>query len=120
MNNEILNRVKIKFAQGDKELENAKDNLNYFYDGKIRAIARRAAGFYLEGFAIYFNKERYGNSFINHLRGLQNDNTIPLKIKLSSKELTQKMTNDYLSGIDAISHAETIINYCKEEVYKSI
>lgn len=120
MNDEMLNRVKIKFAQCDKELKNANDNLNYFYDGKIRAIARRAAGFSLEGFVIFFNREKYGNSFINHLRGLQNDIAIPLKVKQSSKELTQKMTNDNLSGKEAISFAETIINYCKEEVYKSI
>ncbi len=120
MNDEILNRVKISFAQGDKELENAKNNLNIFFDGKIRAIARRAAGYYLEGFVIFFDKEKYGNSFINHLRGLVNDSAIPQKVKISANSLTQKITNDDLSGNDAIYHAEIIINFCRDKVNKSL
>lgn len=118
MNREILNRVKLHFEQGQRELESAKHNINIFYEGKIRTLARRSAGFYLEGYVNFTNKIYYGNSFMNHLKGLQNDNTIPIEIKNSANALTMKMKNEDLSGPAAIENAEIIINFCREELNK--
>lgn len=118
MNKEILNKVKVNFAQGEREFQNAKQNLNVYYDGKIRTIARRAVGFYVDGYVNFTNKEHYGNSFMNHLRGLENDKTIPTEINNSASALTMKMKNEELTGKEAIKHAEILISFCKEELNK--
>ena len=120
MNKEILNKVKVNFAQGEREFQNAKQNLNVYYDGKIRTIARRAVGFYVDGYVIFTNKKHYGNSFMNHLRGLENDKTIPTEINNSASALTMKMKNEELTGKEAIKHAEILISFCKEELNKFI
>ncbi len=116
MNNDLLNRVKVHFAQGDKELSYAKNNLNKLYEGKIRASSRRAAGFYLDGLGCFSNLYNYGNSFMNHLRALESGDTIPQNVRLASRALITKITNENLSGQDAIENAETIINFCREEL----
>jgi uncharacterized protein (UPF0147 family) len=116
MTNEKLNKAKVSFAQGEKELLNAKANLNQFYDGKIRAIARRASGFYIDGFITLTDREHYGKSFMNHLRGLSKDTSIPKKINNSANELILQIKNEELSGTKAIWHADVIINFCKEKL----
>lgn len=116
MTNERLNKAKISFAQGEKELLNAKANLNQYYDGKIRAIARRASGLYIYGFITLTDREHYGKSFMNHLRGLSNDTSIPKKINNSANALILQIKNEELSGTEAILHAEVIINFCKEKL----
>ena len=118
MNKELLNIVIISFANGDNELQNAKANLNKFYDGKIRAIARRAAGFYIKGFIKFSGKDHYGSSFMNNLRGLSNDKEIPLEVRNSAELLIMKMTNEELTGQQAINQVETIINFCIDEFNK--
>ena len=118
MNKELFNTVKISFANGDKELQNAKNNLEKFYDGKIRAIARRAAGFYIDGFVKLTGKEHYGSSFMNHLRGLSNDNEIPVEIRKPANLLIMKMTDEELTGQQAISQADKIIKFCVDEFNK--
>ena len=118
MNKELFNIIKISFANGDKELQNAKDNINKFYDGKIRAIARRAAGFYIGGFVKLTNKDHYGSSFMNHLRGLSNDNEVPKEIRNSANLLIMKITSEELSGQQSISQVEIIKKYCVDEFNK--
>lgn len=118
MNKEVYNIVKINFANGCKEFQNAETNLNIFYDGKIRAIARRAAGFYIQGFLAFSEKEDYGSSFMNHLRGLSNDIEIPVGIRNAADLLIMKMTNEELTGQKAINQAEIIIQFCKDEFIK--
>jgi uncharacterized protein (UPF0147 family) len=118
MNKELYNIIKISFANGDKELQNAKENINKYYDGKIRAIARRAAGFYIDGFVKLTNKDHYGSSFMNHLRGMNNDHKVPREIRKSANLLIMKMTNDELTGQQAINQAEIIKKYCVDELNK--
>ncbi|MCP5064674.1 MAG: hypothetical protein GY936_19740 [Ignavibacteriae bacterium] len=57
-------------------------------------------------------KDNYGSSFINHLKALQFDSTVPESIKSSAELLTMKVSDNDLSGIDAIRHGK-IITYCK-------
>lgn len=118
MNKEILNIVKISFANGNKELQNAIENLDKFYDGKIRAIARRAAGFYIGGFVKLTGKEHYGSSFMNHLRGLSNDDEVPNNVRNSANLLIMKITSEELSGQKAISQSKIIKKYCVDEFNK--
>ena len=118
MNKELFNIIKISFANGDKELQNAIDNINKFYDGKIRAIARRAAGFYIDGFVKLTNKDKYGSSFMNHLRGLSNDDEVPKEIRNSANLLIMKITSEELNGQQAISQVDIIKKYCVNEFNK--
>ena len=118
MDKELLNKVKINFAYGKKEIELAKNNLGSFYDGKIRAIARRASGFYIEGLIKFHEKTNYGNSFMNHLKAISKDSSIPQDVKNAANFLTMKMTNENLSGTQAVEQAEVIINFCINEFEK--
>jgi hypothetical protein len=118
MNNEIVNKTTILFAQGEKEFLNAKKNINNFYDGKIRTIARRAAGFYLEGYLNFTNRLNYGKSFINHLKAIEKDEAIPLIIREAANNLIAKVGKNELSGIESLQFSEKIINYCISEFNK--
>ncbi len=113
MNNELRNKAIVLFAQGEKELQNAHRHLGKSIDGKVRAIVRRAAGYFIDGLLTLNPKENYGSSFINHLKALQFDSSVPDSVRKSSAILTMKVSDEDLSGSDAIRHGEIIINYCK-------
>ncbi|MCB9260274.1 MAG: hypothetical protein H6612_13085 [Ignavibacteriales bacterium] len=118
MNKDILNKTNILFAQGEKEFLKAKQNINKFYDGKIRTLARRACGFYLDGFLTFSNKDNYGKSFINHLKAIVNDDSVPNSVRDAANNLSIKVNNDELSGNAALNYSETIINFCLKEFTK--
>ncbi len=116
MNKDNINRAKIFFAQGEREINNAKSKLNDNNDGKVRTLARRAAGFYIDGLLALKPRNNYGNSFINHLKALRNDLDVPENIREAANKLTTKVGVDDLSGHDSIIFAEIIIDYCKLNV----
>jgi len=118
VNNEIRNKALVIFAQGEKELQNAHKHLGKSIDGKVRAIVRRAAGFYIDGLLTLSPRDNYGSSFINHLKALQFDSTVPEDIRNSAEVLTLKVGDEDLSGIDAIRHGESIIDYCKISLHQ--
>jgi HEPN domain-containing protein len=114
MNKDKLNRAKIFFAQGEREIANAKNKLNDSNDGKVRTLARRAAGFYIDGLLEIKPRDHYGSSFINHLKALQNDHEVPINVREAANKLTNKVGVDDLTGVDSIMFAEIIIDYCKQ------
>lgn len=114
MNKENINKAKILFAQGDREIQRAKELLNDNNDGKVRTLARRAAGFYIDGLLVIEPRIHYGNSFINHLKAIQNDDSIPTNIITAANKLTSKTGVKDLTGVDSIMYAELIIDYCKQ------
>lgn len=113
MNKDNLNRSKVFFAQGEREINNARNKLDDNNDGKVRTLARRAAGFYIDGFLELNPKSNYGHSFINHLKAIQNDDDIPINIREAANKLTSKVGVEDLSGTDSIQYAQIIIDYCK-------
>ena len=84
MNKELKNKAIVLFAQGEKELQNAHKHLGKSIDGKVRAIVRRAAGYFIDGLLTLNPKDNYGSSFINHLKALQYDDTVPENIRKSA------------------------------------
>ncbi len=109
------NKMKVMFAQGERELSSVQPHLAEGNHGKVRTICRRAAGFYLGGLLEIIPKANYGNSFMNNLRGLQRDTEVPEQIRLSAEKLVVHTNSEQISGEEAVKCAEMIINYCKEK-----
>jgi len=112
---ENINKMKILFAQGEKEMESAMRILAEGNEGKVRTLCRRAAGFYLQGFLEVFPKSHYGKSFMNNLRALENDSENPESVRFSAGKLIVHTNKLQISGKEAIKYATIIIDYCKEK-----
>lgn len=115
MNNELVNKTKVLFAQGDVEISRAEKFIKDNFDGKVRTCSRRAAGFYIDGLLNIKPGKSYGRSFMTHLKALSLDNSIPDDIKKSAEILIERISVREISGIIALENAKNIINYCKDE-----
>lgn len=115
MTTENRNKMKILFAQGEKEMESAMRTLTEGNEGKVRTICRRAAGFYLQGLLEVFPKSNYGSSFMNNLRALENDSGNPESVRYSAGKLITHTNKIQINGKEAVECANAIINYCKEK-----
>ena len=112
---ENINKIKILFAQGKKEMESAVRILVEGNEGKVRTLCRRAAGFYLQGLLEVFPKTNYGNSFMNNLRALENDLQNPESVRFSAGKLIVHTNKLQINGKEAVEYASIIIDYCKEK-----
>jgi len=113
--NDKINKMKVMFAQGERELASVEPHLSEGNHGKVRTICRRAAGFYLGGLLEVFPKKNYGMSFMNNLRGLQNDADVPDSVRQNAEKLITHTNNFQLNGKEAVECAIIIIEYCKEK-----
>lgn len=118
MNNEILNKIKLLIANGNFELEKANDSIKIGFDGKARTCARRAAGFFIQAFLTLNEKENYGKSFMNNLKSLKDDSSMPTSIRNSASLLSEHISDFELSGEKAILEANNIIDFIKKEYLK--
>ena len=115
MTTENINKMKILFAQGEKEMESAMRTLTEGNEGKVRTLCRRAAGFYLQGLLEVFPKSNYGNSFMNNLRALENDSENSESVRFSAGKLIVHTNKLQINGKEAVEYASIIIDYCKEK-----
>jgi len=109
-----LNKVKVLTAQGDRELEGIKEELQTGNEGKVRTLARRAAGFYLSAYNELTGCGLFGLSFINNLRILSREESFPEEIRNSAYTLIQKITQTEITAEQAYSDAMNIINYIRK------
>jgi len=115
MNNELANKAKVLFAQGDVEIFRAEKFMKNNFDGKVRTCSRRAAGFYIDGLLSIKPNESYGRSFMTHLKALSLDNSIPGYIKKSAEILLERIAVREINGNTALENAKNIIEFCKNE-----
>ncbi len=116
MNNLTLAKARISVANGDLDLSRAYDALKEGNIGKVRTAARRAAGYYLEAVNLLEPNELYGTHFMSFLRGIAEDASVPEDVRKCGSDLTQRLSDLNLSGEDALSCANKIIDYCKEKL----
>ena len=113
-----LNKVKVLFAQGDHELEKAKDALKTLNEGKVRTACRRAIGFYIDGLLELEPNDKYGSHFMAHLKGLAYDVNLSPSVRLAAMDLLEKTSAKKISGEKAIENCNIIIQYCKNKTAK--
>ncbi len=116
MNNLNIAKARIAMANGDLDLSRAYDALKEGNIGKVRTSARRAAGYYLDALLLFEPNEYYGTHFMAHLRGVAYDTSIPKELRQCASDLIQRLSDLNLSGEEALSCANKIIDYCKEKL----
>ena len=118
MSKEKANKAKVLIAQGEREFNRIKENIDIGNDGKARTLARRAAGFYISAYAELNETEEYGAHFMAHLRALSNKEEVPAEVKEAAQNLLEKVSDIEITGTEAHNYAGIIINYIKEEIKK--
>ena len=81
--------------------------------GKARVCARRGCGIAIEYWLQHHPEKNWGESAISMLTQLQNDQTIPSEICAAAERLTQKVDQNFETGVDEdpIKDGEMIIEY---------
>lgn len=102
----VYNVAKAELIQG----EHAKEIGNI---GQTRVCVRRACGMAIEHWLQFHPNRNYGASAITMLSKLQEDHTIPKKIRDAAERLTKKVDNNFEIGgeEDPLKDGEMIIEY---------
>ncbi len=118
MNSKILLRYTTAKANCENELFLAKLALEEGNHGKVRTCVRRAIGFLTEIYLLENPNSQYGHSFMNNLRGIIGDLSIPENIRNSAEILITKTSNYEVDGKTALENGEIVIEYFKKILEK--
>jgi hypothetical protein len=97
----------------EAELNRAKGALEEGNTGMARVCARRACGHAISFWLQNNPREDYGESAMNQLKNIQNDEVVPVEIREAVVRLTTKISNRDISPFtdDPIADANIITNY---------
>ncbi len=115
-NKNKLIKVNVLIAQGDNELKRARDEISSGNFGKVRVLARRAAGFYLTALNEMFPELRLGSNFIAQIRKISLLKDLGETVKKACDDLSVRISEKEIDASASITNAAIIMNYVCEKL----
>jgi len=82
------------------ELEGAEQAMQIGNLGKARVCARRACGVAISHWLNFHSNKNWGESAINQLKELRDDESFPVEIREPAKRLTAKVNQHFNTGFE--------------------
>ena len=109
----------VLFEQAERELEGATHWWRGGNAGRGRVASRRAAGMALRAWVQFASRPGYGTSFMHHLNGAADDESIPLDVRMAAWRLAARKKPEagwpipLPPNLTPIMDAQLVVDWCR-------
>jgi len=83
--------------------------------GRARTAARRAVGMAVTAYQKHFPGKRYGNDFMKQIRGIAEDQVLPVEVREAATRLQARISQEFTSlSRQPLVDATVIINFIRQ------